>query len=110
VQPTTCRPPEIEAEIYEIDELVAQLLARSRLDLTALSDAPVELGELARRAGERAGVPAEKVVEGGPHALRGEPTLLLRALANLVDNAKKHGGGLDHARGRRCGPSARSPA
>ncbi len=28
--------------------------------------------ELARRAGERAGVPAEKVVvEGGPHALRG---------------------------------------
>lgn len=71
MQPTTCRPPEIEAEIYEIDELVAQLLARSRLDLTALSDAPVELGELARRAGERAGVPAEKVVEGGPHALRG---------------------------------------
>ena len=34
---------EIEAEIYEIDELVGQLLARSRLDLTALSDAPVEL-------------------------------------------------------------------
>ena len=95
---------EIEAEIHEIDELVGQLLARSRLDLTALSDTPVELGELARRAGERAGVPAEKVVvEGGPHALRGDPTLLLRALANLVDNAKKHGGGLDHLRVERQG-------
>jgi K+-sensing histidine kinase KdpD len=43
------------------------------------------------------------VVEGGPHALRGDPTLLLRALANLVDNAKKHGGGLDHLRVERQG-------
>lgn len=87
---------EIESEITEIDDLVGDLLARSRLDFTAVSAAQLDAAELARRAAERSGVPAEKVVvEGGPHPLRGDPTLLLRALANLFDNAKKHGGGLD---------------
>lgn len=87
---------EIDAEIKEIDDLVGELLARSRLDFTEVSSAPLDAGELVQRAGERSGVAVDKiVVEGGPHPLRGDPTLLLRALANLVDNATKHGGGLD---------------
>ncbi len=93
---TTQTFDEMDAEIKELDDLVGQLLARSRLDLISMTATPLDGAELARRAAERSGVPTDKLqIEGGPYPLRGDPTLLLRALANLVDNAKKHGGGLD---------------
>ena len=52
--------------------------------------------EVARRALERAGEQAGKLAQA-PAALPfvADPTLIARALANLIDNARKHGGGLD---------------
>jgi signal transduction histidine kinase len=102
---------EIEHEIMEIDALVGQLLASARLDFAALSVRSLEAGEVARRALERAGVEAGAAggvlaVEGGGNgALRfdGDPTLLARALANLLDNARRHGGGVTALRVRARG-------
>ncbi len=87
---------EIEREAIEIDTLVGELLASARLEFQAFSPKPIDAAESARRALERAGEPAAKL-RGEPPALRflGDPTLVARALANLIDNARKHGGGLD---------------
>ena len=123
---------ELDREVMEIDALVGDLLASSRIDFQVLSQRPVDVVEAAGRALERAGEdPAKLVVEvadlrdsdpehgsGGavldPPApvtaadvdveVRADATLLARALANLIDNAKKHGGGLEVLRvGRRNG-------
>jgi two-component system OmpR family sensor kinase len=87
---------EIEREAIEIDTLVGELLASARLEFQAFSPKPIDAAESARRALERAGEPATKLL-GEPPAIRflGDPTLVARALANLIDNARKHGGGLD---------------
>jgi signal transduction histidine kinase len=94
---------EIEREAIEIDALVGELLASARLEFQALTPKTLEAGEVARRALERAGEdPAKLIVEPGSIAFVADPTLMARALANLIDNARKHGGGLDavgvHAR------------
>jgi two-component system OmpR family sensor kinase len=83
---------EIERETVEIDALVGELLASARLDFSALARRPLDAADLARRAADRAGLPAEAVVvEAKETALSGDATLLARALANLLDNARKHG-------------------
>jgi signal transduction histidine kinase len=95
---------EIEREAIEIDTLVGELLASARLEFQALAQKPLEAGELARRALERAGEDAAKLSVGPPKIpFSGDPTLVARALANLIDNARKHGGGLDRMNVRRIG-------
>jgi signal transduction histidine kinase len=85
---------EIEREAVEIDGLVGELLASARLDFSALARRPLDAGDVARRAAERAGLPVETVVvEAGESGFEGDATLMARALANLLDNARKHGGG-----------------
>jgi two-component system, OmpR family, sensor kinase len=85
---------EIEREAVEIDALVGELLASARLDFSALARRPLDGADLVKRAAERASLPAEAlVVENGDCRLEGDATLLGRALANLLDNARKHGGG-----------------
>jgi two-component system OmpR family sensor kinase len=85
---------EIERETVEIDALVGELLASARLDFSALSKRPLDAADLARRAAERAGLePQAVVVEAKETAFGGDATLIARALANLLDNARKHGGG-----------------
>jgi two-component system, OmpR family, sensor kinase len=87
---------EIERETIEIDTLVGELLASARLEFQAFAPKPLEAGEVARRALERAGEdPAKLVVDAPAIPFAGDPTLVARALANLIDNARKHGGGLD---------------
>lgn len=88
---------EIDHEVIEIDSLVSQLLASARLDFAAAK--PIELDALdsARRALERSSVDVAKL-DGEPVRVKADPTLLLRALANLIDNANRHGGGLDRLR------------
>ncbi|MFO0727492.1 MAG: HAMP domain-containing sensor histidine kinase [Myxococcota bacterium] len=87
---------EIEAEAVEMDGLVGTLLAQSQLDFALVSKRPLEAQDLARRALERAGLPsALAVVPESPKAFDGDPTLIGRALANLIDNAVRHAGGLD---------------
>lgn len=86
---------DLEREIVEIDELVGKLLANSRLDFEALSTKRLSAAELARRALEGAGAPKEVLDDHSDGAsVDVDPTLLGRALANLLDNANTHGGGV----------------
>ena len=89
---------ELEHEVVEIDALVGQLLASARLDFADLSVRALDGADVARRALERAGVVPDGVLDlgspGAPLAFEGDATLLARALANLIENARRHGGGV----------------
>jgi signal transduction histidine kinase len=99
VTPAAVRPAtldDIEREAIEIDTLVGELLASARLEFQAVTRKPLEAGEVARRALERAGEDAGKLAPAASALpFVADPTLMARALANLIDNARKHGGGLD---------------
>jgi two-component system, OmpR family, sensor kinase len=87
---------ELEREVIEIDALVGQLLASARLDFADLSMRTLDAADVARRALERAGLADGAVLdvaEGAALAFEGDATLLARALANLLENARRHGGG-----------------
>lgn len=85
---------DIERELLEIDDLVGQLLAGSRLELEAVDRRPLDAADAAALALERAGLPPELLaVDTGDAACEADPTLLARALANLLANAEAHGGG-----------------
>jgi two-component system OmpR family sensor kinase len=94
---------ELERELLEMDRLVGELLASARLDFQALVPRPLDAVDAAARALERAGLPAGKLVSEMPTApFAGDPTLVGRALANLLHNAARHGGGLDQLRVKRA--------
>lgn len=87
---------ELEREVLEIDDLVGELLASSRLSFDAIERRPLEALDLAARALERAGLSIdllESEAESVPFT--GDATLLGRALANLLENAKRHAGGIE---------------
>ena len=87
---------EVERETQEIDQLVGELLASARLEFQALNRKPLDAVEVAARALERAGLPAETLNATAQVApFSGDPTLVARALANLLDNARKHGRSVD---------------
>jgi two-component system OmpR family sensor kinase len=94
-----------EREVADIDALVGELLASARLDFTAVAPQALTAAAVARQALERAGVAAELLDDGlaGDGRLRADPTLLARALANLLENARKHGAGVARLRLRRDG-------
>jgi signal transduction histidine kinase len=85
---------QVEQEISEIDTLVGELLASSRLDFAALDRRELDASEAALRALERAGLPAT-VLADDTRGMRvtADATLLARALANLLGNAERHAGG-----------------
>jgi signal transduction histidine kinase len=84
---------EIDSEVVEIDALVGDLLASARMDFSALAPRPLRADEIARRAVERSSIPGVKVdVPEAPGSLEADATLVSRALAALLDNAKKYGG------------------
>lgn len=86
---------EIEREIMEIDDLVGELLASSRLSFDTLSYNKLEALDIAARALERVGLPLDLLSsEDDTIPFEGDATLLGRALANLLENAKRHGGGV----------------
>jgi signal transduction histidine kinase len=90
---------ELERELLEMDRLVGELLASARLEFQALAARPLDAVELGRRALERAGLPAERLASETTAApFAGDPTLVGRALANLLDNAVKHAGGVERLR------------
>jgi two-component system OmpR family sensor kinase len=87
---------ELDREVVEMDALVGELLAHSRLEFGQVARRELGLRDLAARSVERAGLPATALaVAGEGDTLSGDPTLLQRALANLFDNAAKHGQGAD---------------
>ncbi|HSN27674.1 MAG TPA: ATP-binding protein [Kofleriaceae bacterium] len=90
---------EMEREILMLDDLVGKLLASSRLEFGNLERRSVDLGELVTTAAN--GV--EVLAEGDLHASV-DPTLMRRAVANLIDNARVHGGGAVSVRVERRGP------
>jgi two-component system, OmpR family, sensor kinase len=90
---------QMEREVVELDALVGELLASSRLDFGQVTPRELDGKDLAARALERAGLPAEMLaVEVADAKLVGDATLLGRALANLLDNAHKHGQGAEALR------------
>jgi signal transduction histidine kinase len=85
----------IEEEVKEIDDLIDRLLASSRVDFNALHKTEINARELIVRSLERANLrdPSLVEVEAGTK-FSGDLNLLRRALANMIDNALRHGGGL----------------
>jgi signal transduction histidine kinase len=88
---------ELEREVLTLDDLVGRLLASSRLEFGNLERREVDVGEL---VGDAAGMDVE--TKGEVRAAV-DPTLLRRAVANLVDNARVHGGGAVAVRVERRG-------
>ena len=79
-----------------MDSLVGELLASSRLEFGQVAKRELSVRDIGTRGAERAGLPATALsVNGEADTLSADPTLLQRALANLFDNAKKHGNGAD---------------
>jgi len=94
---------ELEREVLELDRLVDRLLASSRLDFTTVERRQADVGALAVTAVERAGIPPERLSVEGDVAVPVDPTLVRRALANLLENAEAHGGGVVAVRVERRG-------
>ena len=86
---------QIEREILEIDTLVGDLLASSRLDFDAVTRMPLDARKIAADALERADVDVGRLVApAGDATFSGDATLVARAVSNLLENAKRHGAGV----------------
>ncbi|HVW27774.1 MAG TPA: HAMP domain-containing sensor histidine kinase [Polyangiaceae bacterium] len=97
----------LEREIVEIDSLVGDLLASSRLELSMFTFRTLNAGELAADALDRAGLsPSLLQMHTTDLAFEGDATLVARALANLLDNAARHGGGATGLFIREDGPTS----
>jgi len=84
---------QLQAEIDAMDSLVGDLLAAARIDFEAVVPRDLAASDLARRALELAHLPASALALDGDDAqVRADPTLLARALATLLDNARRYGG------------------
>jgi two-component system, OmpR family, sensor kinase len=85
---------DLDLEIVELDDLVGQLLAKSKIEFGTLSKNKLSSKVVASQALERAGLsPSLLSTTGQPADFEGDATLLHRALVNVLDNAKKHAGG-----------------
>ncbi|RYE92637.1 MAG: HAMP domain-containing histidine kinase [Myxococcales bacterium] len=89
----------IDAEVLEIDQLVAELLASSRIDFSALAFNPLDARRVATDALERADIDPTVLSFDAPRPIfRGDPTLVSRAVLNLLENARRHAGGVTELR------------
>ncbi|CAN5771317.1 hypothetical protein BH11MYX2_BH11MYX2_13040 [soil metagenome] len=84
---------ELEKEVLVLDDLVGRLLAQSRLEFGSLDRKTLDLGELTADVVMAASLPLEIVEADGDVRASIDPTLMRRAIANLVENARVHGGG-----------------
>jgi signal transduction histidine kinase len=85
---------DLDREVVEIDTLVGDLLASSRIDFTAITKTRLDANDVAQGAVERTGIDPSKLVVESPHvSFEGDATLVARAVANLIENANRHGGG-----------------
>jgi signal transduction histidine kinase len=82
---------EIDTNVAELDALVEEVLLASRLDAVQRVDRhdPVDLLALAAEEGSR----VEAAVDGASATVAGDERLLRRALRNLLENARRYGGG-----------------
>jgi two-component system OmpR family sensor kinase len=84
---------ELEREVLVLDELVGKLLASSRLEFGNLDRREVDLGVLIADVATSCGVSTEAIEAIGTTRASVDATLVRRALANLLDNARVHAGG-----------------
>jgi two-component system OmpR family sensor kinase len=90
---------ELEREVTEIDVLVSDLLASSRIDFTAITKTKLLATQVATTALERASIDAGRLVQPAEHvSFEGDATLVARAVSNLLENAKRHAGGVESLR------------
>ena len=90
------RLAEIDAELVGMDALVGKLLASSRLQFGELKPQRQIAGALARRALEAASLPETLLDDRSAGVeLDVDLTLVGRALGNLLENAARHGGGVE---------------
>lgn len=82
---------EIDTNIAELDALVEEVLLASRLDAAPTPERNERIELLGMAAEEAARVDAE--VDGATTVVVGEDRLLRRALRNLLENARRYGGG-----------------
>lgn len=81
----------LESEVLLLDDLVGKLLASSRLEFGTLDRHAVDLGELVSHAAISAGVSLDLIEAHGDVRAAVDPTLVTRAVANLLENARVHG-------------------
>ena len=86
---------EIDTNVAELDALVEEVLLASRLDAGPALDSGDPIDLLGLAAEEAARVDAEVSAPGEPAGWRvaGSDRLLRRALRNLLENARRYGGG-----------------
>ena len=82
---------EINTDIAELDGLVDEVLLASRLEAAPQPEHLESVDLLALAVEEGARVDAS--VDGAEASVRGEERLLRRALRNLLENARRYGGG-----------------
>jgi signal transduction histidine kinase len=87
---------ELERNVAELDALIDEILLASRLDATDARAAFEEVDLAALAAEECARAEARfELAATGECTLRGDARLLRRLLRNLLDNARRHGGGAE---------------
>lgn len=84
---------ELEKEVLLLDDLVGRLLASSRLEFGNLDLRELDLGELVTDVATSAGIAPEAIEAIGDVKAKIDPTLIVRAVANLIENARVHGKG-----------------
>lgn len=91
---------DLERELVDLDDLVGKLLADARVQFSALSCTRLSARSLVTRALNHAGVSSQRLSTDGDDEFDGDPTLLARAIGNLLENAQNHGDGVDAVRVR----------
>lgn len=85
----------MDLELSDLDTLVGQLLAQSRLEFQTLERRNLGAAEFARSLLERANLPESLLMDQSSGArVNIDASLVSRALLNLLDNAQRHGMGL----------------